>query len=84
MKVVDMHCDTISVILNEQRKGRNIELRTNHLNIDINKMRQGDYMIQNFAMFLSLQEVKHPLEECLNLIDCFYRELEKKTKIHFL
>ena len=77
MKVVDMHCDTISVILNEQRKGINTELRNNHLNIDINKMKQGDYMLQNFAMFLPLKKVKHPLEECLNLIDCFYRELEK-------
>ena len=77
MKVVDMHCDTISVILNEQRKGINTELRNNHLNIDINKMKQGDYMLQNFAMFLPLKKVKLPLEECLNLIDCFYRELEK-------
>ena len=77
MKVVDMHCDTISVILNKQREGEKAELRTNNLNVDIDKMKQGDYLLQNFAMFLSLEEVKHPLEECLSLIDCFYRELEK-------
>ena len=81
MKVVDMHCDTISVILNKQRKGENTELRTNNLNIDIDKMKQGDYLLQNFAMYLPLEAVKHPLEECLNLIDCFYRELEKNKDL---
>jgi membrane dipeptidase len=77
MKVADMHCDTISVILNEQREGKNTELINNHLNIDIEKMKQGDYLLQNFAMFVELKEVKNPLAECLELIDCFYRELNK-------
>lgn len=77
MKVADMHCDTISVILNELRKGKNTELRTNHLNIDVEKMKQGDYLLQNFAMYVNYERVKHPLEECLNLIDCFYTEIEK-------
>jgi membrane dipeptidase len=77
MKVVDMHCDTISVISNGQRGGKNTELKANYLNIDIDKMKQGDYLLQNFAMFVELNEVKNPLEECLTLIDCFYRELEK-------
>jgi membrane dipeptidase len=81
MKVVDMHCDTISVILNEERKGKNTELRSNHLNIDIDKMKQGNYLLQNFAMYVPLESVKHPLEECLNLIDCFYRELEKNKDV---
>ncbi len=77
MKVVDMHCDTISVILEHQRKGKNTNLRNNNLNIDIEKMKQGDYLLQNFAMFVNLKRVKNPLEQCLNLIDCFYNELEK-------
>lgn len=77
MKVVDMHCDTISEILKEQRQGKNTELKANHLNIDIEKMKQGNYLLQNFAMFVELKEGNHPLEECLSLIDCFYTELEK-------
>ena len=77
MKVVDMHCDTISVILNEQREGKNTELKANELNIDVRKMEQGDYLLQNFAMYIPLEDVGHPLDECLDLIDCFYRELEK-------
>lgn len=77
MKVADMHCDTISEILKEQRAGLNTELKANHLNVDIEKLKKGDYLIQNFAMFIPLEKVKHPLEEMLKLIDCFYRELEK-------
>ncbi|MCM0650223.1 dipeptidase [Clostridium swellfunianum] len=77
MKVVDMHCDTISVILNEQRKGKNTNLRRNNLNIDIEKMKQGDYLLQNFAMFVDFKRANNPLEQCLSLIDCFYDELEK-------
>jgi membrane dipeptidase len=77
MKVADMHCDTISEILNEQRNGKNTELRVNGLNVDIEKMKQGDYLVQNFAMFVQLEGEKHPLEECLSLIDCFYKELDK-------
>jgi membrane dipeptidase len=81
MKVVDMHCDTIYEILKEQRKGINSELRRNHFNIDVEKMKQGDYLLQNFAMYVPLQQDKHPLEECLNLIDCFYSELEKNKDL---
>lgn len=77
MKVADMHCDTISVILNQRRKGKEIELNTNTLNIDIEKMYKGDYLIQNFAMFVNLKSGRNPLEEVLTLIDCFYRELGK-------
>jgi membrane dipeptidase len=72
-----MHCDTISVILNQRRRGNNLQLRTNALNVDIEKLKKGDYLLQNFAMFVNLDRSKNPLEECLSLIDCFYSELEK-------
>ena len=47
MKVADMHCDTISA-LNDSG------LRSNHLHIDLNKMKKGDYLVQNFALFINL------------------------------
>jgi membrane dipeptidase len=72
-----MHCDTISVILNQRRKGNDIELRTNKLNVDIEKLGKGDYLLQNFAMYVNLEKVKNPFEECVALIDCFYSEIEK-------
>lgn len=81
MKVVDMHCDTISEILNEQRQGNNVELKSNNLNVDMNKLKTGDYLLQNFAMFVNLKKTKDPLHEVLALIDCFYRELENNNDL---
>ena len=51
MKVVDMHCDT----LYEMEKNH-LSLSENNLNIDIKKMEEGDYLLQNFAIFTELKE----------------------------
>ena len=56
MKVADMHCDTIYEINRLQRLNEDIGLRNNHLNISLKKMQQGDYLIQNFAMFTHLEK----------------------------
>lgn len=57
MKVIDMHCDTIYEINRLQKAGENVELRDNHLNISLNKMKKGDYLLQNFAMFTHLKKM---------------------------
>ena len=56
MKVIDMHCDTIYEINRLQKAGENVELRDNHLNISLNKMKKGDYLLQNIAMFTHLKK----------------------------
>ncbi len=77
MKVVDMHCDTISGILRSADEGSPIALRKNTaLHIDLEEMRKGDYLLQNFAMFVFLDKDRDPLEHVLRLIDTYYRELE--------
>ena len=86
MKVVDMHCDTISEIwYSREHTGESEhqglegpqELRKNKLHIDLDKMEQGDYFLQNFAMFVNLGSGMDPLESVLKLIDIFYEEMEK-------
>lgn len=77
MKVIDMHCDTISEINRMICEGKNISLRDNHLNISLEKMKKGDYLLQNFAMFTPLKRVKDPIEHVQHLIDTFYLEMEK-------
>ena len=52
-----MHCDTISVIDHLQREGQTIGLRNNSLNVSLEKMQKGDYLLQNFAMFTPLKEL---------------------------
>ena len=56
MKVADMHCDTILAILRGKEQGKEISLRKNNLNVDLERMKKGDYLIQNFALFLDLED----------------------------
>ena len=60
MKVVDMHCDTISELLHIRKQWEHDTMLENHLQIDLNKMQKGDYLLQNFAMFVHLGREKDP------------------------
>lgn len=77
MKVIDMHCDTIFEIARLKKQGSDIGLKRNSLNIDIEKMKKGNYLLQNFAMFTPLKMVDDPLDHVQQLIDTFYNEIEK-------
>ena len=55
MKVVDMHCDTVLRIYDEGGS-----LLENDFNIDLKKMLKGDYLLQNFAMFVNLNDSVAP------------------------
>lgn len=81
MKVADMHCDTIAEILYAKKSGKNksICLRKNGLHIDLDKMKKGDYLLQNFAMFVDLQKRENPFEWCMELADTFYGEMEENS-----
>ena len=50
MKVVDMHCDTISELLHARERGEEASILENHLHIDLNRMQIGDYLLQNFVL----------------------------------
>ncbi len=77
MKVADMHCDTIAEIFYGLRDGKDMGLAKNNLHVDLEKMKKGDYLIQNFAIFVNIMKYADPLEQCLKLIDLFYNELNK-------
>lgn len=76
MKIADMHCDTISELFARMAEGRSDTLAKNELHIDIAKMKKGDYLLQNFAMFVNLKKREDALAYCLELIDLYYRQLE--------
>lgn len=77
MKVADMHCDTIYEINRLQKEGQECLLKDNQLNISIEKMKKGDYLIQNFAMFTHLKDTDDPVTHVNQMIDTFYNEIEK-------
>lgn len=77
MKVADMHCDTITELYYAKRDGIPCGLEKNHLQIDIDKMLRGDYLVQNFAMFVNITKQENPFTYCKSLIEYFYQELER-------
>jgi len=87
MKIVDMHCDTIAEIWYSRRKCQNgeakepISLRSNELHLDLMKMKQGDYLLQNFALFVNLGRKEDPFESVMQLVDVFYQEMEKNQDL---
>ena len=56
MKVVDMHCDTISELFKARERGEAGSIFDNQLHIDLNKMKKGDYFLQNLPCLCILEE----------------------------
>lgn len=77
MRVADMHCDTIYMLLKKRREGTEVSLLKNTLHMDLQKMKQGDYMLQNFAMFVHQNETDNLYEECKAEYAVFAEEMEK-------
>lgn len=71
-----MHCDTISELYDRRKQGVQETIWENQLHLDLQKMKQGDYGLQNFALFTHLKETEHPFEHAMKLLDLFYEELE--------
>ena len=51
MKVADMHCDTILAILRGKEQGKEISLRKNNLNVDLERMKNGGLSDSEFCPF---------------------------------
>lgn len=74
MKVVDMHCDTISELTH---KGG--ELRENSGQLDLKRMRQSGYLLQNFALFVDIGK-SAPWERVQELYKVYCEELLKNKE----
>lgn len=81
MKVVDMHCDTISGLWRARQEGKSGLLRESGMQVDLMKMKAGDYLLQNFAMFVFMGREADPLVNVLELIDEYYRQLEQNQDL---
>lgn len=80
MKVADMHCDTISEIYEKKSAGVECGILKNNLDIDLEKMEQGDYLVQNFAIFAHMENLKGVMslpEYAFRLADVFFTEMRK-------
>jgi membrane dipeptidase len=77
MNVIDMHCDTIMKIY--QSSGAN--LRENNFQIDLLRMKESPTKLQNFAMFVPLDEVDDSYRVCREMIACYYTEMKRNTDL---
>ena len=78
---VDMHCDTVSRLWRLRQQGAPEALRSSGLSVDLQKMKAGNYLLQNFAMFVFLEADQDPLVNVLELIDEYYRQLEENRDL---
>lgn len=79
MKVADMHCDTVYQLLDQRRAGNRISLSENELHIDLQKMQKGDYLLQNFALFVEQSACENPYEEAKAEYEVFADEMKKHS-----
>lgn len=77
MKIVDMHCDTISRLWDLKQQGEKESLFENKGHVDILKLQKSGYLLQNFALFVEKKKCTDPWEKVLQLYEVYEQELEK-------
>ncbi len=77
MNILDMHCDTISLMLENRRAGKKHSLRENTGHVDLVRMKKSGYILQNFALFVDNGKCQNPWDEVLELYDCYMDEMLK-------
>ena len=81
MKVIDMHCDTLSELLGRRERGKAAGLRQNDCHVDLLRMKESRYLLQNFAMFVVLEGFGDPWERVCALHRYYQEELERNQDI---
>lgn len=90
-KIVDMHCDTISRLLECRRKEmeqteqkqvwKEETLRKNSGHIDLLRLKNSGYLLQNFALFVNKGGCQDPWEEVLLLLKVYEEELKGNQEL---
>lgn len=75
MKVADMHCDTVGELIKDTSK-ENTFLQSN-LHVDLDKLKKGEYMLQNFAMFVNMKDYPDCYGRCIEMIKYWERLKEE-------
>ena len=95
MKIIDMHCDTMSELADAGESvvgDRRAGLCKNSGQLDLKRMQESGYLLQNFAMFVDIgkcapwaavdsKEVLTPWERVCRLHEVYRQELEKNADV---
>ena len=84
MRIVDMHCDTISELL-VNNTWESLEepetLRKNSRHVDLLRMKDAGYLLQNFALFVNQQTYPDVKGRVLNLLELYQKEMEQNSDL---
>lgn len=80
MKYIDMHCDSISRLHVIEGESRHETLEKNKGHLDLDRMKAGGCLAQNFALFTFLDAVREdPYGHCMALCDRFKQEMQEHS-----
>lgn len=78
MPFADLHCDTIAWIRHNRLQGKEMYLRdTYQMHVNVEKLKKSGYLLQNFALFVNMNEVEDPWGAVLSLAELYTSEVEK-------
>ncbi|MEY8516491.1 dipeptidase [Lachnospiraceae bacterium 29-84] len=77
MIIADMHCDTLSRLYANRQHKTPYSLRSNPFQLDLEKMKQSGYILQNFAVFVDFGKTSTPYDDCAGQIALFQEEAQE-------
>lgn len=77
MKIIDMHCDTLGGLLSRKEAGNPASLRRNEFHVDLERMKESHYLVQNFAMFVPQRPEEDPWERMCAMYRIYQEEMER-------
>lgn len=80
MRIVDMHCDTISRLSEMRTWGREEGLYANGCHVDVEKMQKSGYLLQNFALFVEKEACGDPWEKVQQLYALYREQMEQNDR----
>lgn len=81
MKIIDMHCDTVSELLLAKEKGSKDNLRRNLRHVDLLRMKEAGYLLQNFALYVNQKNYPDVKARVLELLYFYQTELEQNADL---
>lgn len=73
MKFIDLHCDTIDLLM-LGKNGNSLSQNTHC--VDIKKLREGNCLAQTFALYVDIAEHKNAYKHCMDMANKFHQEIK--------
>lgn len=80
MKFIDLHCDTISAIEQKRLHGKAACLKENTGHVDLARLKKGECLGQNFALFTLLKREADPYGYAQKLLQIYKEEMEANAE----